>query len=145
MYVYEFDFRWNYAARMRGNGPIIVKLRLNGDQKGANTMLATNDGSQVTYGTDKYGSVVLKSGEWHTMRYEFTKTSDGWSYTVKIDGKTVERGSFAGSGIPGVLYETRYGETKKVDKDGDGIAETEEIINCTDISFDIDNVYCEAK
>ena len=146
-YVYEFDFRWHYADRMRGYGPIIVKLRLDGSQKAANTMGASEDGSQVRYGTDKHGSVILKSGEWHTIRYEFTRTSDGkgWSYVVKVDGSTIESGSFAGNGVPDVLYETRYGETKKVDKDGDGIAETDEIVNCTDISFDIDNVYCEAK
>lgn len=139
-YIYEFDFRWHYAARMRGNCPIIVKMMLNGNQATAYSMAASADGSKVTY-----RDVTMNSGEWHTMRYEFTKTSNGWSYTVKVDGKTVELGSFAGSGIPIVLYETRWGQTQKVDKDGDGIAETEEIINCTDISFDIDNVYQEAK
>ena len=136
-YVYEFDFRWNYADRMRGNGPIIVKMKLADDQKAASTIVASSDGKSITYS----GSKTLNSGEWHTIRYEFAKTSDGWSFVVKVDGANVDSGSFKGTGIPKVVYETRYGETEQVDTDGDGVAETTKIKNCTDISFDIDNVY----
>ena len=81
------------------------------------------------------------------MRYEITKTEDGnWYFLLLIDGVEVDSEIVSGSsGIPYVVYETRYGQTDKVDCDGDGIKETTVILNCTDISIDIDNVYCEAR
>lgn len=139
-YTYEFDLRWHYSARMRGNGPIIVKIKLNNTeiQSCTETITAKADGSEIYY-----GDVTLKSGEWHTVRYEFTRNADntGWSFVVKIGEVTVDSGSFLGDGIPKVCYETRYGQTQQVDTDGDGVTDSTAIKNCTDISFDIDNVF----
>ncbi len=139
-YIYEFDIRWNYADRMRENVPILLKLNAGGTEK-SYSLSAKADGT-VLY----HNGVAFGSGDWHTVRYEFTKNSasDGYNYVIKIDGKAVASSTLMGSSVPRVLYETRYGQTEKLDTDGDGTAETTVIINCTDISIDFDNIYCKA-
>ena len=142
-YVYEFDFRWNYADRMRGNVPILVKLYRTGSSSYKSFAFTASS----TGGTANHTGVSFKSGEWHTVRYEITKSDKGnWVFELIIDGDRIATETVSGSsGIPYVVYETRYGQTERIDTDGDGIDDTTVILNCTDISFDIDNVYCEAE
>ena len=126
---------------MRGNLPIIVKFYQTGkDGYESFSYTAKSDGTEAYH-----GGVTFKSGVWHKIRYEMEKTEEGnWQIDLFIDGEYKARETLSGSsGIPYVVYETRYGQTGKVDNDGDGIKETTVILNCTDISFDIDNVYSE--
>lgn len=141
-YIYEFDFRWHYSDRMRGNVPILLKIYQGSTQAKAFSLTAKSDGT-VLY----HNGVTFKSGEWHNVRYEFEKTSDGtgWNYKIIIDEKTVVDSSFTGTATPKVIYETRFGQTEDVDTDGDGVADSKVIKNCTDISFDIDNLYVKAE
>ncbi len=138
-YVYEFDFRWHYSDRMRGSVPIIVKLKQGASERKSISLTAKADGSELYH-----NGVTFKSGEWHTVRYEFTKKADGtgWDCVLSIDGTRVLSEGFTGTeAVPKVVYETRYGQYQEVDTDGDGVNDSKEIKNCTDISFDIDNVY----
>ena len=83
------------------------------------------------------------------MRYEFTKNSSGdsWDLALTIDEKpiTLASSTVKGTEAPKIVYETRFGESESIDTDGDGAADTKVIKNCTDISFDIDNVYIVAE
>ncbi len=124
-YLYEFDYRWNGASNIRDNNPMIVKVSAGGDAK-SYSPTTSDDGNTFNL----YTAITVGSG-WHKISYVFEKNAngDGWNMDVSVDGESKKTEAIPGTGVPKIIWETRYGSGGKN----------------SDQSFDLDNLYIGAK
>ena len=132
-YVFEFDFRWQYATNFRhGKTELDYGVIYNNDIGGVTGALgyfdSASDGSYLLMNGKE-----LHSGEWHRIKYEYIWNSENSNYdiTVYIDGNIVK--TTTGKAISFIWY-PRWGDGKSLDQAVYGTGNV-------DMQFDLGNLY----